>query len=85
MPESPTSTGENHRPPKDPELVALGSRIRELRAVAGKTQERVAADAGIHWTYVGQVERGERNPSFKNLLKIARGLDQPLATVLADL
>jgi transcriptional regulator with XRE-family HTH domain len=85
MPDSPTPTGENDRPPKDPELVALGSRIRELRAAAGKTQERVAADAGIHWTYVGQVERGERNPSFKNLMKLARGLDTPLAEVLGGL
>jgi transcriptional regulator with XRE-family HTH domain len=85
MPDSSTPTGHTDRPPKDPELVALGTRVRALRAEAGKTQERLAADAGIHWTYVGQVERGERNPSFKNLLKLARGLDQPLSEVLGGL
>lgn len=84
MPLRSTTTGDDDRPPKDPQLVTLGARIRELRAAAGKTQERVAEDAGIHWTYVGQIERGERNPSYKNLLKLARGLDLPLSDVLRD-
>jgi transcriptional regulator with XRE-family HTH domain len=59
---------------KDPELVALGRRLSELRERAGLTQESLADAAGLHWTYVGQVERGERNLSYKSLLKLARGL-----------
>jgi transcriptional regulator with XRE-family HTH domain len=59
---------------KDPELRALGLRVLELRQAAGLTQEAVAHAAGLHWTYVGQVERGERNLTYKNLLNLARGL-----------
>lgn len=59
---------------KDPELVALGRRLCELRERVGLTQESLAHAAGLHWTYVGQVERGERNLSYKSLLKLARGL-----------
>lgn len=59
---------------KDPELVALGLRVAELRKAAKLTQEALADAAGIHWTYVGQIERGERNPTYKNLLKLAKGL-----------
>lgn len=63
-----------NRPDKDPDLVALGKRVRALRDEAGLTQEAVADAADLHWTFVGQVERGERNLSYKNLLKLASGL-----------
>lgn len=59
---------------KDSELLALGARVRELREAAGMTQEGLADASGLHWTYVGQIERGERNPTFKNVVKLARGL-----------
>lgn len=59
---------------KDTELVAFGRRLCELRWVAGMTQEALAEAAGLHWTYVGQIERGERNLTYKNLLKLATGL-----------
>jgi transcriptional regulator with XRE-family HTH domain len=59
---------------KDPELVALGKQLVKLREQAGLTQEALAHAAGLHWTYVGQIERGERNLTYKNLLKLARGL-----------
>lgn len=59
---------------KDPELVALGRRVFELREAAGLTQEALASAAGLHWTYVGQIERGERNLTYKNVLKLAQGL-----------
>lgn len=38
------------------------------------TQEGLAHAAGLHWTYIGQIERGERNLTYKNVLKLARGL-----------
>lgn len=67
------SRGKSRTKAKDPELVALGRRVCELREAAGLTQEALAHAAGLHWTYVGQIERGERNLSYKNLLKLARG------------
>ena len=60
---------------KDPELVALGERVCALREAAGLTQEGLAHAAELHWTYVGQIERGERNLTYKNILKLARGLN----------
>jgi transcriptional regulator with XRE-family HTH domain len=67
---------------KDPDLVVLGRRLAELREQAKMTQESLADAAGLHWTYVGQVERGERNLSYRNLLKLARGLDIELAELV---
>lgn len=64
----PSKTG------KDPELVAFGQRLCKLRKAAGLTQESLADAAGLHWTYVGQIERGERNLTYKNVLKLAQGL-----------
>ena len=52
----------------------LGNRIRELRKARDMTQEALAAAAGLHSTYIGGVERGERNVSLDNIGKIAKGL-----------
>jgi transcriptional regulator with XRE-family HTH domain len=71
--QSGRSDGENVAG-KDPELVAFGNRLCKLRQAAGLTQEALADVAGLHWTYVGQIERGERNLTYKNVLKLARGL-----------
>jgi transcriptional regulator with XRE-family HTH domain len=54
---------------------AFGLRIRNLRKKQGLSQEDLADRAGLHPTYVGGVERGERNPSFESILKIAEALD----------
>jgi transcriptional regulator with XRE-family HTH domain len=67
---------------KDPELVAFGKRLIEARKEAALTQEALAHAAGLHWTYVGQIERGERNLTYKNLLKLARGLGVAPAALL---
>ena len=53
---------------------ALGNRIRELRKARKMTQEDLAAEAGLHSTYVGGIERGERNVSIDNVGKIAMAL-----------
>jgi transcriptional regulator with XRE-family HTH domain len=52
----------------------LGERIRAERHVQGLSQEALADRCGVHWTFFGQVERGQRNLSLHNLLKIAEGL-----------
>lgn len=52
----------------------FGERVRARRQELGKSQEQLADDCGLHWSYVGQVERGRRNLSLHNILKIAEGL-----------
>ncbi len=52
----------------------LGARMRARRNELGLSQEGLAAVAGLHWTFVGQVERGRRNISLHNLLKLAQAL-----------
>jgi transcriptional regulator with XRE-family HTH domain len=52
----------------------LGERLKELRIGLGISQEELADRCGLHRTYVGSVERGERNLSLENIVKIARAL-----------
>lgn len=52
----------------------LGERVRARRRELGLSQEAMAHQIGIHWTFLGQVERGQRNLNLHNLLKLARGL-----------
>lgn len=53
----------------------LGQIIREKREALGLTQIEVAEKAGLDRNYIGMVERGERNPSYLSLIKIAKGLN----------
>ena len=60
----------------------FGKRIRQLRETQGLSQEELAYRAGVHRTYLGGIERGERNPSLKNIAAIARALDIKLPDLL---
>jgi transcriptional regulator with XRE-family HTH domain len=53
----------------------VGEQIRRLRKYKGFSQEELGARAELHYTYVGAVERGEKNCSIESLNKIAQGLD----------
>jgi len=53
---------------------ALGRAVRETCARRGLSQEELGADAGLRRNYVGAIERGEINPTFRVMLKLARGL-----------
>jgi transcriptional regulator with XRE-family HTH domain len=64
--------------------IALGRTIRELRKRRGFSQESFADEVGIHRTYMGAVERGERNISLKNLLRISDSLGLPLSSLIAE-
>jgi transcriptional regulator with XRE-family HTH domain len=52
----------------------IGARVRDLRKKRGWTQEQLAAAAGRHWTYIGGIERGERNITVEVVGDIARAL-----------
>jgi transcriptional regulator with XRE-family HTH domain len=52
----------------------FGKTIRRLRLAKGWTQEQLAEHANLHPTYVGGIERGERNVGLENIIKIARAL-----------
>lgn len=69
-------------PAKSPDLAALGQAVRELRLELGLSQEAFGEQAGLHRTYVGDIERGERNITFAILLKLARGLRRPASELL---
>jgi len=61
----------------DPFLSAFGSHLRSLRKMAGLSQEETADRAGIHVTYLSGVERGLRNPSIRNVRRLAQALGVP--------
>jgi transcriptional regulator with XRE-family HTH domain len=56
----------------------FGKKVRQLRENRGWSQERFAGECGLHRTYVGGIERGERNPTLKNIYAIAEALGEPL-------
>jgi DNA-binding XRE family transcriptional regulator len=68
---------------RTPEHHALGRALLELRARRGLSQEQLGADAELHRNYVGALERGEINPTFRILLKLAAGLRLPLSELIA--
>ncbi len=63
-------------------LVALGRAVRELRARRSLSQESLGFRGGLHRNYVGAVERGEVNCTFRVLLKLERGLWVPLSELI---
>lgn len=60
--------------PKSPDHLAFGRAIRELRDERGISQEELSHRSGLDRSYMGAVERGERNVSLTNILRIASGL-----------
>ena len=63
-------------------LLALGKRMRELRAKRGLSQEAFADHCGLHRTAIGLIERGHRVPSLKTLLTISSGFGVSLSELL---
>jgi len=62
----------------------LGDRVRELRSERKLSQEELAYKAGVHRTYLGGIERGERNPSLRNIAAIAEALDVTLSELFSS-
>lgn len=65
-------------------LKAFGIRVREIRTQKGLSQEELARLAKIDRTYIGGIERGERNAGIKNVWRIADALDVPAAELFRE-
>lgn len=64
--------------------VTLGQVVRAKRSKLGYSQEAFADKVGLHRTYIGSFERGERNLSLQNLVRIANALDLSLSSLLTE-
>ena len=73
------------KPPISPAAQMFGARVLARREDRGWSQERLAAEAGLHWTMIGQVERGRRNLTFHSILKLANALKCDAAELMAGL
>lgn len=60
----------------------VGEKVREFRLRIGLSQEEFADECGLHRTYVGAVERGERNITLNTLMKLAKALRVSLIDLL---
>ncbi len=67
---------------KHPECIHFGKQLRELRKQKGYSQEGFADHAEVHRTYLGGLERGERNPTLTVMVKITRALGVSLSTLV---
>ena len=65
------------------QLKLFGRRVRTLRKAAKITQEDAAEKAHLNPKYLGEIERGEKRPSFEAILALANALDSPPATFFA--
>jgi len=66
-------------------LNKFGDKVREERLKRGLSQEELAGKAGVHRTYVGMIERGEKNITLTNIKKIANALDLKIDQLLFNL
>jgi len=55
-------------------LKEFGKRVKDLRLEKGISQEKLAEKIDVHRTYIGFIERGERNPALLNIYKISKAL-----------
>ena len=60
-------------------LIKFGQKVREERAKLGLSQEELASRAGVHRTYIGMIERAEKNITLENIEKIAQALKIKIA------
>ena len=55
-------------------LIKFGKKVREIRVRQNLSQEKLATKAGVHRTYIGMIERAEKNITLENIEKIAKAL-----------
>ncbi|PRW96626.1 transcriptional regulator [Pseudomonas fragi] len=64
--------------------IRFGQKVRSFRKLKNISQEELAALCGLHRTYIGSVERGERNITLLNAEKIAHALGEPLTELVKE-
>lgn len=67
------------------ELIIFGKQLKKLRVSAKLSQEKLAEKADLHRNYIGDVERGERNPTLLTLMKISKALGISLSDLLKNI
>lgn len=67
---------------KEPILILFGKNVQKRRKAQGLTQEKLAELAGLHRTYIGMIERAEKNITLCNMEKIATALKVRIQTLL---
>ena len=70
--------------PKSQQSLAFGKMVKLHRGRIGYSQERLADKAKIHRTYIGGIERGERNPTLVMIHRLADALGVPPSQLLED-
>lgn len=70
---------------KDPILIKLGNNIKKLREKVNFSQEDLAFEASLDRTYIGGIERGERNVGIINICKIAKSLNVTPSKLLKNI
>ncbi len=65
---------DNMKSNHETEVILLGKRIRSLRNEKGWTQQELGDQAEVNYKFIGEIERGQQNPSFNILVKIAAAL-----------
>jgi len=63
-------------------LVKFGERVRDLRKEKGLSQEQLSFEADLHRTYIGMIERAEKNITLTNIEKIAKALEVEISELL---
>jgi len=71
--------------PNNDILLRFGRRVRELRSAKGWSQETLAAHCGLDRTYVGGIERGERNVALRNIAALANAFDLTVSELMCGL
>lgn len=65
-------------------LVRFGNKVRDERTKIGISQEELAARAGVHRTYIGMIERAEKNITLENIEKVCKALDLSISDFFED-
>lgn len=68
---------------KNDVLIKFGKKVREQRILLNLSQEELARRAGVHRTYVGMIERAEKNITLENIQKIAKALNLSLDKLMS--
>ncbi|MGH9856515.1 MAG: helix-turn-helix domain-containing protein [Acidobacteriota bacterium] len=66
-------------------LIKFGQKVRAERAKLGLSQEELASKAGVHRTYIGMIERAEKNITLENIEKIAKALGIKIRDLATEL